>query len=883
MVPGKADPRAQEESDLTTLLDRLNVVRWWKSLRRPQTDDQLTDVFRAKYERFKDLLDSNTELSKIITDLEVKLQGHETFGMAYIRSMSARAVFYTLRMVRSLEALSGKPYPLLHQVLEELNTKIKDELQARREAPVADLVLPYSAVTKEMVDWVGGKNANLGEVCNRVHLPIPDGFAITTRAFHLFLSANNLVDEIQKMKMELDVGNPESLNQVSEGIQRLIISSPVPEELHQAMVSAWDALNERFLRRSPSGTALSVSLRSSAIGEDSHLSFAGQYLSLLNVTRDRLAQSYRYIIASLFTPRAMAYRLTMGIPDEHAAMSVACLEMVESVASGVIYSRHPFEPGHNEVIISAVWGLGPYAVDGVITPDSYRVNRDSQRSVVEKTVAHKPVQLVRNPEGGLMEMEVPLEKQDAPCLTPAQISELADYAIRLEEHYGLPQDVEWALDPGGRLLILQTRPLQMESGLGKSPVLNPSDLENSRLLLSDGAVASPGVGCGPAFQVRSDEDLKDFPAGAVLVAKHSSPKYVVVMQKAQAIITDTGSVTGHMASVARELRVPTVLGMKGATQVIPNGMVITVDAFGGRVFEGRVEKLLELQTARETHMTGTPVHETLSRIAAFITPLRLLDPRSPSFTPEHCRSLHDIMRFVHETCYHAMFQISDIVSNGASCAVSLNAQLPIDLCIIDLGGGLAKEVKVPRRVRVEEVTSAPFKALLRGMTHEGVRYLRPRPVDLGGFLSVMGQQMLSNEQTAERFGDRSYAIVSDKYLNFSSRVGYHYSVLDAYCGQTLNKNYITFSFKGGAADDLRRNRRARAIALILLQMDFSVDVTGDRVDARFQKYEAPVIEEKLDLIGRLLMFTRQMDMLMTHESRVEQVATAFMEGNYDLD
>ena len=147
----------------------------------------------------------------------------------------------------------------------------------------------------------------------------------------------------------------------------------------------------------------------------------------------------------------------------------------------------------------------------------------------------------------------------------------------------------------------------------------------------------------------------------------------------------------------------------------------------------------------------------------------------------------------------------------------------------------------------------------------------------------MREQLLAAPNLEERFGDRSYAIISDKYLNFSSRVGYHYSVLDAYCGATVNKNYITFSFKGGAADDVRRSRRVRAIAIVLMGLDFSVEVKGDRVDARLQKYDSPVIQEKLDLIGRLLIFTRQMDMLMTSEAGVEAVAQNFLQGNYSLD
>ena len=189
-----------------------------------------------------------------------------------------------------------------------------------------------------------------------------------------------------------------------------------------------------------------------------------------------------------------------------------------------------------------------------------------------------------------------------------------------------------------------------------------------------------------------------------------------------------------------------------------------------------------------------------------------------------------------------------------------------------------------KKVTVNDIVSVPFKALLRGMTLEVFQRPQIRPVSFSGFFSVMREQMMAPPQAGnERFGDRSYAIISDKYLNFSSRVGYHYSVLDSYCGPAVNMNYITFSFKGGAADDTRRNRRIRAIGLILRNLDFVVEASGDRVDARFQKYESPLIEEKLDLVGRLLLYTRQMDMLMHSEESVEALADNFLKGNYTFE
>ena len=178
-----------------------------------------------------------------------------------------------------------------------------------------------------------------------------------------------------------------------------------------------------------------VALRSSAIGEDSELSFAGQYLSILNVSREKLVQGYTMVVASLYTPRAISYRLNKGIRDEDIAMSVACLELIDSVASGVMYSRHPFKPTDKDILINAVWGLGPYAVDGVVTPDTYRVSQNDRFNILVSAISTKSVRLIRNPEGGLKEAPVAEDLIHSPCLSPEQISTLAGYAQTLERHY----------------------------------------------------------------------------------------------------------------------------------------------------------------------------------------------------------------------------------------------------------------------------------------------------------------------------------------------------------------------------------------------------------------------------------------------------------------
>lgn len=844
-----------------------------------QEDTATQELFRLKYKHFQELLESNSELLKIVTDMEVKLRGEQVFGMSFIRAQATRAVFHALRMAGSYESLSGQDNFRLREKVEEIQESITQELLSRKGGEGKALVLPYTEITRNMVDAVGGKSANLGEILNKVGLPIPRGFAITTRALQDFFDHAGLWAEIKRIKLGIVSDAPGSLEPVSEEIQRVILTAPMPSALEQEILSAHERLAQSC---GAHVDAFAVALRSSAIGEDSELSFAGQYLSVLNVQRQRLLTIYRYIVASLYTPRAISYRLLKGIVDEDVSMSVACLEMIPSVASGVMYTRHPYNIHDDRVLINAVWGLGPYAVDGVITPDSQSLTRVGLQPQ-DVRVAEKPVMLVCGQGGALVEQPVPEHLRGAPCLTLEQARTLAQYGLKLEAHYGTAQDIEWAVTETGELLVLQSRPLGLVSGDAPIPAGMPA-VANHTVLLEGGETAQPGIGAGPAFVVSGDDELEDFPEGGVLVAPQSSPKFMVLMQKAQAILTDFGSITGHMASLTREFGVPTILGLKNATQTIKTGDAITVDAYSGLVYAGLVDELLAFKVPRAAHMKGTPVHEVLERVASHIVPLNLVDPKAQNFRVSGCRTLHDIMRLLHERCYGEMFKLSDVASGRSGMAMRLKAKTGLDLYVIDLGGGVQVQPERRKELNPADVCSQPFKALLDGLTLDQEQLSTPRPVQVTGLLSVMSEQMISNSgSNGDRFGERSYAIISDKYVNFSSRVGYHYGVLDCYCGRTVSKNYITFSFKGGAADDLKRARRARAIGLILEANGFRVEVLGDRVVGRLQKHETEVILEKLWIMGKLLQFTRQTDMLMVDEKSVEAMANCFLSGQYVLD
>lgn len=836
---------------------------------------ELNTVFRFKYTLFKELLAANSELLGVLTDIEEKLRGEQIFGTSYIKGQVSRAMLQSFKMVKSLNVLSGNKYPVLYEVLGDINNKLHILLDEKIVSAFPYNVMPYSSITKQDADWVGGKNANLGEIKNHLGLPVSEGFAITVKAFDTFLENNGLKDEILKRKNLLDINDIDMLNNLSFEIRELIKLRPVPEEIKNDIASAYRSLwgdNKDIM----------LAVRSSALGEDGELSFAGQYLTLLNVKSDQICDAYKSIIASLYSARAISYRISKGIYDADMAMAVACIRMIDSVASGVMYTRHPYNILDENIIINAVWGLGPYAVDGVVKPDTYVVSNDDICTIKSREVPTKNVMLVCSSGGGVREAPVSIYNQTAPCLDDNNIKLLARYAQALERHYKCPQDVEWALDSDGRIVILQSRPLNIKKPLGAN-ALRPRVISGYRMILDECEIASQGAGCGQAFHVRSEKDLAGFPSGGILLAKHSSPEYVVAMKNASAIVAESGSVSGHMAALAREFSVPTLIGAEKVMDLIAPGQIITVDAYSGRIYDGFVSELVTVTKKENAHMKDTAVYEHLKKVAALMTPLHLLNPRSSKFTASKCTTLHDIARFAHENSYNEMFKVSDLASKVHGWSVKLQASLPIDLHIIDLGNGIKEDPETdPGRVGIHQITSVPFKALLNGMLNKDIAGLEPKPINFSGLMSVMREQALSPGHVGERFGDRSYAIIADKYLNFSSRVGYHYSVVDAYCGDTINKNYITFSFKGGAADKLRRSRRVQAIALILEKEDFSVDVKIDKVDARLQKYPRSYIENKLDILGRLLIFTRQMDMLMHTDQSVEWVAKNFVEGNYKL-
>ena len=847
----------------------------WKQLsgilRRPESvkeeKESSREIFFKKYRFFQELLSKNNSVLELMADMEEKRSGEFLLDRHYIEYNIIAISDGVRKIIDNLNLISKDKYPSLYERLDKINSEIEKFLTMRREIPVSSYTTPFDEITGEMTDRLGNKNANLGEVRNRLRISTPDGFAVSTFAFKRFMEHNGFLEKVNKTLSEFQVDNLEVLNNTSREIQELIMRGEIPDDLEKDILNAYSELCEK------AGQKVLVSVRSSALQEDGEFSFAGQYSTFLNVPSDSIIQKYKEVVASLFTPKAIFYYKTKGFQEYDIVMSVGVLAMVDAKAAGVIYSRDPNQPQNGTIIISAIRGLGECVVEGVITPETYVLKRYPDLSIIGKRIPTQNTMIVCRPDGEVEEVSISEDMKERPCLSDEQIKTLAEYAVAIENHYKYPQDIEWAIDKNDRPYILQARTLMVfAEGLTK-PV--PTRVKGYNILIDRGIIACKGIGFGKAYIVRTEEDLKDFPEGAVLVTKHTSTKFVTVINKASAIVTDIGGATVHMATIAREFQVPTILDTAVATELIKNGQEITVDAINCNIYEGRVTELIEFSEKRKGLFKNAQIFKIFESVLKWVVPLNLVNPEDERFKPEFCETLHDIARFAHQKAMHEMFGISKELPEDIE-AKRLIAGIPIPVYIIDLGGGTQG---APEKLRPEHITSIPFNAFLKGLA--SVEWPGPRHIDVKGFLGMMAHTASIPEAELEQMGERSYSFISSEYMNFSIRLGYHLSVVEAYTGENINDNYVRFFFKGGGADRERRLRRVRLVSEILRKLDFNVKVIEDVIDAIITKYKESHLKEKLKILGRLTVYTKQLDAIMYDDASTELYMEEFIKEHIE--
>jgi pyruvate,water dikinase len=818
---------------------------------------------RSKYASFRTLLSLNNECLETLAGIQEDLQ-YAPLGRKVLDDR-ANVVFEKLGgIVGTLEQLTGHAFPQLTAALHGQQDEVNTYVAKRDELISPPLALWLSEIDLSREPQVGGKAAALGEIKNRLLLPVPDGYVVTAEAYRQFCGVP-IWKQLRDATRNLDLNDLATLEKVSAQLANAVRALEVPRAIEVAITE-----RARALQRLSGGLAV----RSSAVGEGGARTFAGQFVSLLNVPAAEVVQAYREVVAGRFGERALFYRLSAGLPEVGSPMAVLYLRLVRAQASGILYTRDPEDPKSHMLWVTATRGLGIDIASGRASADLFLISRRRPHAVLEQSLVHKEGVIVPAEGGGVLRQDTQPELADAASLTEDHLQELAEWAIRLEDHFGCPLDVEWALDEAGKLWIVQSRPLALaNSGLSRT-----KPRIRGEPILSGGHSVYPGRVSGAAHLAADFRALSTTPQGAILFLRKASPEIIEVFPRISGLVAEWGNLTGHAAALLREFQIPSVFQLAGAFERLRDGDPISLDAVQPRVYAGSLWPARNFESLTFDNYRNGESDPVNSRLLT----LHLLDPSAFNFRPSGCKSAHDVLRFCHEKAIEAMFALNDSeIEHGSQCPKRLlTPAAPINLHVLDLGGGLALTDPSVEDVSPTEIVSRPFQALWRGVTHPGVTWTRAMPASLGDLASVMSSSLTSSGGAMRALGEKSYLLVADEYMNLNSRLAYHYTLVDACVSAVPSNNYIAFRFAGGGAARQRRNLRAGFIESCLAHYGFRVDRRGDLVNAWFKKAPAAETEANLDVLGRLMACTSQLDMYMTSSAVMNWYVQQFLQGNY---
>lgn len=838
-----------------------SIKRWAERVFTPD------EAVRRQFSLFRKLLHEDQLCLKTITRLE-------EIGREPILVDWSRVELLTRHLLDGMDRLAGRlqqmapdGYPTLAPACERIRGEVESLLGRERRLPEKPYVLHLdnSSSTESAGEIMGGKAHGLARIIARTDIPVPPALVLTTNAYQRFIEANELRGMIRKLLLTLDFRRPERLEHISSRIRDAILRGEIPRDMADEVDAALDRLEtmakELADKTSDEKTAEQLfAVRSSALAEDGDASFAGQYATRLNVSRRDFWSAYKEVLAGKFTAKALTYRLHYGLSDAQTAMAALVLPMIQAKASGVIYSRDPLDLCKGAcLVISAVAGAGSRLVDGSAVPDIFLVSRQDPAHFLAKQAA---------PEQD--DRPLPTLRREL-CLDDASAATLARWGLELEKVFAQPQDIEWAQDHFGDLMILQSRPIHVsgseESEGSDLPTATdhadratPQPSDHVASILDVGTPASTGVASGRVHRITSESDLDAVPQGAVVLAPGIPPSLVRIVHKAAGVIAEQGGKASHFASVAREFGLPVIVGFGSGAAALEQDRLVTMDAHRGVVYDGEVRELLQWQQ-KQRAKPPIPFQRRMAPLLRLIASLNLTDPEAETFAPDHCRSVHDVVRFVHENGTREMFSLMDVKGRGMRRAKPLESEIPIVMHVLDLGDGLRAGAENRRTLTLEHVRSGPMLAVWAGLTDkdvawsEGLLHLDWERFDqVSGGIFSLKSSLLS-----------SYALLAGHYAHLLLRFGYHFAVLDALAGERPEENYIQFRFKGGGGADEKKNWRLEMIQAVLQAFDFQVRIREDLLEAKCARQDRERTELRLNILGYLLGRTPLLDMAL--ESR----------------
>lgn len=816
-------------------------------------------LLRSKYNAFRELLKQDDRALTLIADLEDIYYGRARVDRAQAEWLLDELQTAVELLVAQLMFMSPARYVDLPEYIKKVSFYARLALDTKEPDPRPPFVISLREAA-QMQPQAGGKAANLSRLMEVAGANVPPGFVITAGAFHYFLEAADLRPSIDAILRQLDLAEPAALEAHSRALCALIQEAALPREVAEPML---DAAFELAQDRAWPWRTLAV--RSSAVAEDGiQGSFAGQYSSLLNVDPGNIFMAYKQVLMSKYSPRALTYRIHMGLSDVETPMAVLLLPMAPARAAGVVYTREPGSSCQHggELSLYAKPGLGEGVVSGEVSPEIHCFTREPTPSHLGRETMDK----------GAAD----------PVLTLAEASEIASLAMQVEETMGAPQDIEWALSESGAVHLLQSRPVTTNQTRARNIVeedvrTQPAAAGRQQLAaapsppLAFGRGASFGVASGVVYHLPEGRNTSGIPPGAVVITDMLAPCLVEGISRMRAVVAMAGSRASHFASVAREFELPVVTGVENAFDLFAEGDTLTVDADTGAVYAGDVTSLLVAGDV------GAPERSRLSaqleKCMPHISKLSLTNPDADSFASEHIKSFHDAIRFCHEMGVQEMFSLVGKGARGLSLAKKLRTKLPLNVYVLDLDDGIFESAKKNDDISPDDIKSVPLWSLWFGMTSDESCWKNSPPATDLEALDRISHGIFSHDSKLLA----SYAIISNDYLHFMVRFGYHFSLVDTLCGENERENYISFRFKGGGGDYGQRLLRLYFLERVLSGRGFKVETKGDMLDARHPRAAEKVLQRRLATLGRLLATTRMMDTWLVDEAHVRNLASEFLE------
>jgi pyruvate,water dikinase len=808
------------------------------------------------YRVLRRLLAANSEMLDLMADLEADLDYLDPGEPAIARQVM-RLLDGSLLLAENLNILTGGAHRALYPAHAGIEQAVLATLRGFPNPASIPLVRPLEEAGADRDREVGGKAANLGRVRAVMPAAVPPGFVLTTAAYRSFLGENRLHGPIRKLFRDLSlVSDRQLFKERTAAIRELIEASPVPARVVEAVRAG-----VRLVAEDPSRL---WAVRSSAVGEDGRMTFAGQFDTVLDVPTDGLVSAYRKVLASRYNDHAVLYRLAGGLAEVDTPMAVLVMPMLDVLAAGVLYTRDPNDVSADRMVVDAVSGVAGAMVRGAAAASSLFARRSRPGEV----------------EAGCLSDAAVGEGVAAPGafpLAPRDIGGLVELGLRLESHSGHPVDVEWALAHDGSLMVLQCRPLRLVER--ESPGTEPQDESGSAPVAKGGMTVFPGRAVGRVYVARTVEELLASPDGAILVLRQAGPELAAVLPRVAGVVAEHGNPAGHAAALIREFAVPSLFAFPDAERRLSGYRTLSLDATRRLVFDGAPWPDVRERVRGRTRRVSARVLDNPLRQQ--VLALNLTNPLAINFRAGACRSVHDVVRYIHEKAVVAMFDLGDDVGRRGEHRVwRLESDIALQLAVLDLGGAVPATASERRAVRPEEIASVPFAALWRGMTLPGVSWAGRTQMSLGGFVSVVASTMTDSRAGVRNVGGRNYLMVAPEYVNLNARLAYHFAMVDAFVSPVAENNFVNFRFRGGGAGEDRRNLRARFLAEALQRSGFDVDRRSDLVTAWMRRFPRAASEEGLAALGALMGCARQLDMLMDDEASVRRFVEHFVRREY---